>query len=153
MLPSEKIQKVLQDLPDSYQAEVLDFVEYLKAKADVGVFNQECRDWSNFSLYSAMREMKHDELPTCSPSHPRVEDQKSVGSYEKIAGDVLSLPADLRMILIEKLLVSLNLPIQADIDRLWGEEAERRVAQIAEGEVEPISGEEVFAKLREQYKR
>ena len=35
------------------------------------------------------------------------------------------------MILAEKLLASLNPPIQAEIDRLWGEEVERRVARIA----------------------
>lgn len=63
MLPSEKIQKVLQDLPVLYQAEVLDFVEYLKAKADQVAFAEECRDWSSFSLYSAMREMEHEESP------------------------------------------------------------------------------------------
>ena len=63
MLPSEKIQKVLQGLPISYQAEVLDFVEYLKAKADRSAFTEECKDWSNFSLYSALREIEHEESP------------------------------------------------------------------------------------------
>lgn len=54
MLPSEKIQKVLQDLPSAYQTEVLDFVEYLKAKADRASFDEECRDRPYFPLYSTM---------------------------------------------------------------------------------------------------
>jgi hypothetical protein len=63
MLPSERIQEYLKDLPASYQAEVLDFVEYLKAKADRGAVMEECRDWSNLSLYSAMRGIEHEESP------------------------------------------------------------------------------------------
>ena len=38
----------------------------------------------------------------------------------------------------------------AEIDRLWGEEAEGRVEQIAQGEVELVSGEEVFDRIRKQ---
>ena len=63
MRPSEKIQRALQDLPTAYQAEVLDFVEYLKAKADREASIEECRDWSSFSLYSAMREIEHENSP------------------------------------------------------------------------------------------
>jgi hypothetical protein len=38
----------------------------------------------------------------------------------------LFLPADERISLVERLLTSLNLPTQADIERLWAEEAEHR---------------------------
>ena len=72
---------------------------------------------------------------------------------DKIMDEVLSLPADARMSLVEKLLASLNLPTQSEIDRVWAEEAERRVAQIDRGEVELIPGEEVFAKLRQKHRR
>lgn len=72
---------------------------------------------------------------------------------DKVLNDVLSLPADARMSLVEKLLSSLNLPIQAEIDRLWAEEAERRVSQIDQGDVKLIPGEEVFAKIRRKYRR
>ena len=61
------------------------------------------------------------------------------------------MPSDARMSLVDKLLASLNLPTHAEIDRLWAEEAERRVSQIDRGDVELISGDEVFAKIR-QYK-
>lgn len=70
---------------------------------------------------------------------------------DKIMDEVLSLPADVRIILVEKLLASLNLPTQSEIDRAWAEEAERRVDQIDQGEVELIPGENVFAKLRKKH--
>ncbi len=50
----EKIMKELQDLPESKKAEVLDFVGYLKARA-------EDKDWSAFSLSSAMRDMEDED--------------------------------------------------------------------------------------------
>jgi hypothetical protein len=61
--------------------------------------------------------------------------------------------SDARMSLVEKLLASFNLPTHAEIDRLWAEEAERRVSQIDRGDVELISGDEVFAKIRRKYQR
>lgn len=71
----------------------------------------------------------------------------------KVFEEALSLPSDERVSLVEKLLTSLNLPIQADIDRLWVEEAERRVSQIERGDVKLIPGDEVFAKIRRKYQR
>ncbi|PIP06858.1 MAG: hypothetical protein COX51_07895 [Syntrophobacteraceae bacterium CG23_combo_of_CG06-09_8_20_14_all_50_8] len=50
----EKIIQQVQDLPESKKAEVLDFVEYLKAKI-------EDKDWSLFSLISAMRGMEDED--------------------------------------------------------------------------------------------
>ena len=72
---------------------------------------------------------------------------------DKVFDEALSLPADARVSLVEKLLTSLNLPTQVDIDRLWSEEAERRLAQIDRGEVELIPGNEVFARIRKKYRR
>ena len=74
-------------------------------------------------------------------------------STNKVFDEALLLPSDERVSLVEKLLTSLNLPIQAEIDRLWVEEAERRVSRIESGEVELIPGEEVFAKIRQKYQR
>jgi len=75
------------------------------------------------------------------------------GMTNKVFKEALSLPADERVDLVEKLLTSLNLPIRPDIDRLWAEEAERRLSQIERGEVELIPGEDVFAKIRRKYQR
>jgi putative addiction module component (TIGR02574 family) len=71
----------------------------------------------------------------------------------KVFEEALSLPSDERIGLIQKLLMSLNLPIQAEIDRLWAEEAERRVSQIEQGDVELIPGDNVFARIRRKYQR
>lgn len=72
---------------------------------------------------------------------------------DRIVADVLSLPSDERMSLVETLLVSLNLPIQADIEKSWSEESERRVSQIDRGEVTLVPGEKVFERLRKKYRR
>ena len=66
---------------------------------------------------------------------------------DRILDDALSLSTDVRIDLVEKLLRSLNPPIDEDIDRIWTQEVERRIAQIEDGEVELVPGEEVFAKL------
>ena len=52
----DRIIKEIQDLPESKKAEVLNFVEYLKTKA-------EDKDWSIFSLSSAMRDMEDEDSP------------------------------------------------------------------------------------------
>ena len=70
---------------------------------------------------------------------------------DKVIEEALSLPADTRLNLVEKLITSLNLPIDEDIDRLWAEEAERRISQIEAGEVRLVPGEEVFSKIRAKY--
>jgi putative addiction module component (TIGR02574 family) len=72
---------------------------------------------------------------------------------DKVFNEALSLPSDARVSLVEKLLTSLNLPTHTDIDRLWAEEAEQRVSQIDQGDVELISRDEVFAKIRRKYQR
>ena len=72
---------------------------------------------------------------------------------DRVTEDALSLPADGRLILVEKLLRSLNLPIDEDIDRLWAEEAEFRISQIESGKAKLVPGEEVFAKIKEKYRK
>lgn len=72
-------------------------------------------------------------------------------TVEKICNEALFLPADVRINLIERLLVSLNLPTQADIERLWADEAERRVSEIEHSEVNLIPGEQVFENIRRKY--
>ena len=50
----EKIIRYIQELPESKKAEVLDFVEYLRNKTEE-------RNWSEFSLSSAMKGMENDD--------------------------------------------------------------------------------------------
>jgi putative addiction module component (TIGR02574 family) len=70
---------------------------------------------------------------------------------DKVFDEALALPADARIGLIEKLLTSLNLPIQREIDRLWADEAEQRFAQIKHGETECIPADRVFNEIRHKY--
>ncbi|MDY7032409.1 MAG: DUF2281 domain-containing protein [Thermodesulfobacteriota bacterium] len=56
---AETIIKHVQALPESKQIEVLDFVEYLRSKAE----KQEITDWTDLSLSSAMRGMEDEQTP------------------------------------------------------------------------------------------
>ena len=60
MAITEKIQQHVQKLPASFQAEVLDFVEYLLAKVRR---HHEEGDWSDLSLAFAMRGMEDEVTP------------------------------------------------------------------------------------------
>jgi putative addiction module component (TIGR02574 family) len=60
-----------------------------------------------------------------------------------------SLPIELKIQLIEKLISSLN-PPQESVDKLWADEAEKRVSDLKNGIVKAIPGEEVFKEIRER---
>lgn len=64
--------------------------------------------------------------------------------------EVISLPVEIRVHLIDRLLKSLN-PSQDHIDKIWMNEAEKRVGEIKSGKVETISGEEVFKKIKNRH--
>lgn len=64
MQVAEKIHKNVQRLPEIFQVEVLDFVEYLITKSERELLRQEELEWSNFSLDSAMSGMEDEEVPT-----------------------------------------------------------------------------------------
>lgn len=72
---------------------------------------------------------------------------------DKVIEEALELPAEARIDLVDRILASLNLPTRPEIDRLWAEEAERRVAEIDRGDVELIPGEQVFDGIRRKYAR
>jgi len=72
---------------------------------------------------------------------------------KKVFDEALSLPAEARVDLVEKLLSSLNLPTQPEIERLWADEAEKRIAQIDKGEKKLIPGKKVFSNIRKKYRR
>lgn len=58
---AENIIKHIQNLPESFQAEVLDFVEYLESKVNKGKkYEGEETDWSELSLSFAMRDMEEE---------------------------------------------------------------------------------------------
>ena len=61
---AEKILKHIQKMPESFQVEVLDFVEYLESKIKKGQkIDREETEWSELSLSFAMREMEEEYSP------------------------------------------------------------------------------------------
>jgi hypothetical protein len=67
MTTVEKISQQSRNLPEVYQAEVLDFVEFLtnKAKAKKGrEFQPEEQEWFKFSLTQAMQGLEDEEIPS-----------------------------------------------------------------------------------------
>jgi len=71
----------------------------------------------------------------------------------ELADKALFLPREERAELVEKLLLSLNVPTQKEVDQLWIEEAEKRVNEYDEGNIEAIDGEQVFRDIRDRLKR
>ena len=71
---------------------------------------------------------------------------------QQVIDDALSLPVEARVRLVDRLLESLNLPTRTEVEEAWAEEVEHRISQVEKGEAELIPGEEVFARLRRQYR-
>ena len=68
----------------------------------------------------------------------------------KLADQILSLPCEDRIYLVDRLLESLNAPSREEIDRVWAEEVERRIDELDSGKVRAIPGEQVFAEIRQR---
>jgi putative addiction module component (TIGR02574 family) len=66
---------------------------------------------------------------------------------EKLTKQALSLPADERAAVAERLLTSLE-PELSTIDLLWAQEAEDRLDAYERGEIEAIPAEEVFDSIK-----
>jgi uncharacterized protein YecE (DUF72 family) len=56
MAMNQKIKRYLEQLPPSYEEEVVDFLAYLLAKVE----REREREWSNMSLTYAMRDMEDE---------------------------------------------------------------------------------------------
>jgi putative addiction module component (TIGR02574 family) len=71
---------------------------------------------------------------------------------KEIAAEVLELPLTARAELASQLLDSLDDLTEAETDQLWADEAERRYAAYKAGEMESVSSDELFARLRSRMK-
>ena len=63
-----------------------------------------------------------------------------------------SLPLDIKIQLIDKLLNSLN-PSRREIDELWVKEAEKRVEEIRTNKVKTIPGDDVFKEIQKRFSK
>jgi putative addiction module component (TIGR02574 family) len=73
-------------------------------------------------------------------------------STEDIIQQAASLPAEERIIVVDSLLRTLNIP-NTDIDKEWAEVAKRRLVELRSGRVNPVAGDHVFARIRERFGR
>ena len=64
--------------------------------------------------------------------------------FEEIINEVKDLSLEERAELAGTLLLSLDEPSESEIERLWLQEAERRLQDYREGKVKGIPAEEVF---------
>jgi len=65
-------------------------------------------------------------------------------SLEEISEATMQLDLEDRARLAGKLLLSLDEPSSAEVERLWLDEAERRLEDFRSGKVQGISAEDVF---------
>jgi len=75
------------------------------------------------------------------------------GATAKLTNQILSLPCEDRIYMVDKLLESLNAPSSEEHDRLWAAEVERRIEEIDSGKVKTIPGDQVFAEARKKLGR
>jgi Putative addiction module component len=71
---------------------------------------------------------------------------------KELLKEIASLPVEDRALVAESVLRSLN-PIESDIEKKWGEVAERRLAELRSGEVKTVPGREVFGAIWKKYSR
>lgn len=63
MAVADRILHHLESLPESMQAQVLDFVEYLRWRVQTGRESNEEAGWPAFSLAQAMRGLEDEPSP------------------------------------------------------------------------------------------
>lgn len=71
---------------------------------------------------------------------------------KEIIQEAAALPVEERTIVIDSLLRTLN-PPDTEIDRAWSRIAKRRLAELRSGRVQPVPGDQVFAKVKERFVR
>ena len=69
-----------------------------------------------------------------------------------IIEEATQLPVDERVIVVDSLLRTLNVPTP-EIDKAWAEVAEARLAELRSGRVKAIPGDEVFARVKQRFDR
>jgi putative addiction module component (TIGR02574 family) len=69
---------------------------------------------------------------------------------KELIEEVISLPVEERAIVADSILRSLN-PPEPEIDHKWAQVAERRLAELRSGEVKPVAGEQVSARVWKRF--
>jgi putative addiction module component (TIGR02574 family) len=69
-----------------------------------------------------------------------------------IIQEAAALPVEERIIVVDSLLRSLNIPDPSS-DNEWTAVAKLRLAELRSGRVKPVPGDQVFARIRERFGR
>ena len=69
-------------------------------------------------------------------------------TLESIAADALQLSVEDRLALAEKMVMSV--PADAEIEKAWDKEIQRRIAEYDSGKVQGIPGKEAFRRFDER---
>ena len=73
-------------------------------------------------------------------------------STDDIIQEAAALPIEVRIVVVDSLLRTLNIP-DTDIDKESAEVAKRRLVELRSGRVNPVPGDQVFARIRERFGR
>lgn len=71
-------------------------------------------------------------------------------STGSIIGEVTRLPVEMRIQIVDALLISLNTP-DPEVDREWVEITQRRLEDFESGVAELVPGEDVFERIRQRF--
>ncbi|MBW2631804.1 MAG: addiction module protein [Deltaproteobacteria bacterium] len=69
---------------------------------------------------------------------------------KKIISEAESLPVEERATVVDSILRTLDRP-DPDVDRKWAEVARHRLEELRSGNVRAVSGDQVFARVRERF--
>ena len=72
---------------------------------------------------------------------------------EKIYDEVLDLPTDERLSLIDKILHVISIPTATDVENAWLEESHKRLADIRSGKTQAIPSESVFQEIQDRFQK
>jgi len=69
---------------------------------------------------------------------------------KELIKEISSLPVEDRILVADSVLRSLN-PPEAEIDKKWAKEAQKRLNELRNGKVEAIPCEKVFEKINKRF--
>ena len=69
-------------------------------------------------------------------------------TLEQIVEETRQLPPDVVAELVERILITRHGGIEVSVEESWKQETRRRIAEIENGQVQGIPGEEVSARIR-----
>jgi putative addiction module component (TIGR02574 family) len=83
-------------------------------------------------------------LPGSFGPQEQQENQNMAKKLDEVTAVAMELSLEERAQLAGKLLLSLDEPSESEVERLWLEEAERRLKEFREGEIQGITADDVF---------